>query len=284
MITQQEIQTLSQDIQNMSNSPTVYDKNNKPTLGNDDLFFYSDKQNLTEYIKNKKSYTLMPQLQFPPEPWIGNIINPSVILLSGNPGFGVAPVKGNLARIKNLSGPQFKDFQKIFADQLEGTNTDQENYLTHQLSGNQNDPIVIGDGDYWKNVLGKLNLSDDKIKKIAVFEVHPYHTVKYENIGEKNLLPSQIYILDKIKNLSNDKTIFIIMRDRKYWKKNLSEILRAAARDNRLFMLSSAQNNVITENNILLYTSELWDLEENLEKKKNECKDGAYTCLLNSIL
>lgn len=278
--------------------PKEYD-----SVGNicdNDIYFEADKEVLAKHRKKTKKKDNILQLQFPPEPWIGNIKDPKVIILSGNPGFSFDKASGdsNAERIKNLRiKNKFDDFLDITSEQIIGD----RNFLTHQVCGGIDDPIIIGETDYWKNQLCGLfkkhknkRSGDDKdlVNKIAVFEVHPYHSRRLEVFEGNDELPSQQMIVNKILQLIKDReneVIIIISRAKDYWiSKLFNECAFSPFRKmmelNNVFVLSSAQNTKLTSNNITSYDMRRYNLEKSLKAYSSDRnKKKAFERLTNKL-
>ena len=270
-----------------------------------DIYFDDDKEILDEYVQKEGNKDYILQLQLPVEPWIGNTINPKVIILTGNPRFDypkpfATPYDRYASRMStSMSTKVFDDYKEILAKQVAMDGVETNNYLTHQFSLNTNDPVFLADSYknksgkpelYWNAKLSSLisdvnaaGMVSDVEKKIAVYEVHGYHSHNFENFPGDKLLPSQQFAIESIQRLAKKNPIFILFRAEEYWKKHLGDILLQASINDRLYKLSSVQNSTISQNNVIKYTPDLWIKEEALKIEKEKCKKGAFTDLVSKI-
>lgn len=170
------------------------------------------------------------QLQYFPEPFLGDVINAKVLLLNLNPGVDILNKQFHrqekyLVRANNNIRHQPQDFPFFLLDQeLEG------------LPGHE----------WWSKKLKRLisETSVEKVAKgIACIELHGYPSERYKHISGLESMKYSKYLVEKA---MERKAFLIIMRGQKFWQSivpNLSEY------GNKSHVIN-VQNPCITPNNL----------------------------------
>lgn len=96
-------------------------------------------------------------------------------------------------------------------------------------------------------------------KNIAVVEWFPYKSDKFKYPGKRKRVASQEYSFNLVSEAMDRGALIIISRSVKLWEESVPELQNY----NRKLTLSSAQNVVITPNNLLLNrekTTAAWEM------------------------
>lgn len=142
-----------------------------------------------------------------PEPYIGNPNTSSVVFLVLNPGFDENDVT------LNMNDPYFI--------KMSGKNLSHKSdfyYLDERLN-------YTGGYKWWNLILGPLikEFSHELIRhKVCCIEYFPYHSVTYKN--SRNVLPSQKYSFELVKQAIKDNKTIVVMRAEKLWLKAVPEL------------------------------------------------------------
>ena len=151
------------------------------------------------------------QLHLAPEPWIGSINAPIVILLA-NPG----------ATLNDLTGkPQFKA-NEITKLSLENLNQERANFFHFFF-----DPILNGtQGQAWYQkafgtLLNKFS-SESLSNNILTCEIAPYHSHRWKRPSDE--LPTQLYTNFIVKTAVQRNALILIHRGRNYWFEKVPEL------------------------------------------------------------
>lgn len=170
------------------------------------------------------------QLQYFPEPFLGDVINAKVILLNLNPGVDILNQQFHkedryLIRANKNIRHQPQDFPFFLLD--------------HVLKG-------LPGHEWWSKKLKRLisETSVEKVAKgIACVELHGYPSERYKHISGLASMKYSKYLVEKA---MERKAFLIIMRGQKFWQSivpNLSEY------ENKSHVIN-VQNPCITPNNL----------------------------------
>jgi len=182
---------------------------------------YPDDEDILEAFNKKAGNKTKYYLGCPAEPWHGNPLNASVIILSLNPGFvpGVNDVKA-----QQFGPAQKEDIwmqMKSWLELAPGTSFMPENPHTFEIIDE------LGD-HYWTDKLRPL-LKEYKMdevsfyREIALVQLCAYSSEKYADFPKGTVLPSQQLTKDIIRYIAYEKpeTQFVLMRGEPKWKELL---------------------------------------------------------------
>jgi len=182
---------------------------------------YPEDEDILEAFNKKAGNKTKYYLGCPAEPWHGNPLNASVVILSLNPGFipGVNDVKAQ------QFGPAQKEAiwmeMRSWLELSQGASFMPINPLTFEVMDE------LGD-HYWTNKLRPL-LKEYKMddvsfyREIALLQLCAYSSEKYADFPKGTVLPSQQLTKDIIRYIAYEKpeTQFVLMRGEPKWKELL---------------------------------------------------------------
>jgi len=196
-----------------------------------------EKALIEDFNKQAKEKHKIPTAIFP-APFVGNVLDPQVVLLTNNPGYDYK--EADRGFYKNA------EVRRMFFDNM--INADQSFFCLEKR--------YIEMSPYWDvklkpviEVVGR----EKTAKGISVIEFFPYHSVKYKSIPkqlikkhftEGNYLPSQLYNFESVRQAMERGAIIIIQRGETRWKEAIPELTGKACRTN------SYGNPVISSNNL----------------------------------
>ncbi|GBD88122.1 hypothetical protein BMS3Abin03_02056 [bacterium BMS3Abin03] len=180
--------------------------------------------------KNKKNSKVQIKTDLFPEPFVGNI-NAPIVLLSLNPGF-------SRADYKFYSTPPAK---QIWVNNIQHKQNEYPFFLIDPIFNKSRNGF-----DWWTErlkdliyVYGAKKLS----QALLCIEFFPYHSEKYKDIGK--ILDSQKYAFYLVKEAMQRKAIIIITRSKNKW----FDQVEGLDSYNNLHFLNSSQSIYITSNN-----------------------------------
>lgn len=203
------------------------------------LVLEEDKPLIDTFNRKTKKKENQIDTSLPPEPFVGDINNAEVFILSLNPGIK----KTADINIDREYNKKFPDFEKQVIDNIH-QNLDKE-YPHFYL----NPKNCLSEGfKYWTSKLSDLIENKDDLKKlskkICTLEYFPYHSVNFKK--PKDQLPSQKYTFEIVKKAMKNNKIIVLMRGMKIWKKEI----KGLEEYNKLIQLNSPQNPKISEKNV----------------------------------
>jgi len=210
---------------------------------NDFYVLEEDAENINtfnEYIKdfkNTESYRIHPEIM--PAPFMGDILNSKIVILTLNPGYDPKEEK-------------------------EGFYTEYNHYWEKQIIHKFPvpeyplfcfDEKYVKKSDYWKKKLYPLIQvsSVEKVSKhISIIQFFPYHSLKYRDIPKrisKDYLVSQQYNFELVKKAIERDAIIIILRSKRLWLDAIPELV-TLKKQGKLYNTNSYLNPILSENNL----------------------------------
>lgn len=176
------------------------------TMGN--LNNYIAEIDLPIYERFEKQFSTINLTQ-PPQPFWGNIKNPSIIVLFNNPNIqGTLKKKYIQSLLDNIKGIQPFDY-------LDDTDEENEDYKYWRRRFNNIKEVMTESG------ISNFN------KYIGEFEFHGYNSSTFRKFNIKETydgyLPTQIYMFEHIKNIIKvHKPLIILARGKTNWLEALN--------------------------------------------------------------
>lgn len=186
---------------------------------------------------NKERFRIHPEIM--PAPFMGDILNSKIVLLTLNPGYDLNEEEHNY----------YKEYKHYW-----------EKQIVHEFP-NQKLPLFcleesyIPFSDYWKiklNPLIQISSVEKVAKNISIIEFFPYHSLKYRDIPKrisKDYLVSQQYNFELIRKAIERDAIVIILRSKRLWLEAMPE-LKTLENHGKLYNTNSYLNPILSENNL----------------------------------
>ncbi len=191
---------------------------------------------LQRIISKDEYYNYHIHTRILPAPFMGDVMNSPIVLLTLNPGWDEEEAK--------------KDFYNKYSAYW-------ITMLTHEFPI-PDLPLFCLDEEYaesspyWVNKLIPLIEETSKeavARNISVIQFFPYQSKKYKGMNKKlsnGFLESQKYNFDLVKKAIDRKALIIILRGRRIWKDAVEELKEYP----RLKYTNSVLNPILSENNL----------------------------------
>jgi hypothetical protein len=197
-------------------------------------------KNFNEYIKGfKDSENYRIHSEIMPAPFMGDILNSKIVILTLNPGYDVNEEEYNY----------YKEYKHYW-----------EKQIVHEFPVPDYplfcfDKKYVEKSDYWKIKLDPLiqESSVEKVaKQISIIQFFPYHSKKYRDITKrisKDYLVSQQYNFELVRKAIARDAIIIIQRSKRLWLEAVPE-LKKLDNEKKLFNTNSYLNPIMSEKNL----------------------------------
>ena len=188
----------------------------------------TDLESVLEFNRSATQDSMI-HLELPPEPFIGNLQAP-VVLLGLNPGFSPS----------DLQTHQDDRFIEVSRRNLRNENPQ---YPFFFLNPNINAPGRV----WWEQKLARLISIKGReavSKKVLCVEYFPYHSRRFAHA--KLRVSSQDFSLELVRQAMNREALIIVLRSAKLW---FSALLELSVYE-RIYHVKNPQNVIITPINL----------------------------------
>lgn len=197
-------------------------------------------KNFNEYLKDiKDTERYLIHSEIMPAPFMGDILNSKIVILTLNPGYDLNEEKHNY----------YKEYKHYW-----------EKQIVHEFP-NQKLPLFcleesyIPFSDYWKiklNPLIQISSVEKVAKNISIIEFFPYHSLKYRDIPKRisrDYLVSQQYNFELVRKAIERDAIIIVLRSKRLWLEAIPELVPLKDQG-KLFKTNSYGNPIMSEKNL----------------------------------
>lgn len=158
-----------------------------------------------------------------PQPWLGNIINPSILILGKNPGFKISGKVNDLTDngIINESndGENIISIRDVLIKNLDSSKKREYNSIEWILDKNNKSWL----SHWWRDKFFCDRLGEAKNMNIGIFNYYPFYSSKANDLDKNYNSASAEKVQDIFENEENKKNIKAIIFMWKgaidYWKK-----------------------------------------------------------------
>jgi len=197
-------------------------------------------KNFNEYLKGfKDSENYRIHTEIMPAPFMGDVLNSKIVILTLNPGYD-----------KDEDKNEYYDYYKSYW----------EKQIVHEYPVPEYplfcfEEKYVEKSNYWKKKLYPLIQvsSVEKVaKNISIIEFFPYHSEKYRDIPKKiskDYLISQQYNFQLVRKAIERDAIIVIQRGKRLWEKAIPELIEYE-NQGKLFKTNSYGNTIISKGNL----------------------------------
>jgi len=208
-------------------------KNPWQDLPKDSWILPIDAQCIYDYNNKYNSLEFEIHYELPPEPYLGNI-NAPIVLLALNPGYSGTDYK---FMIDNHS---FSESMKKTRLQIK------QKYPFYHLNPKfQDNPGLLYWNNKFKHILN-IYTAEQVANSILLLEYFPYKSKSFKICKETKFIPSHEYARFLLKRAMDRKALVICLRSRKYWIDSLPELENYS----ELYFCNSPRNPILSINNI----------------------------------
>lgn len=206
-------------------------------LDDNNLVLKQDRE-IIEKFNNQTNETYKVHTDIMPAPFMGNVLESPIVLLTLNPGYDEKEDERNY----------YKDYKSYWINEI------QHLHSVSELPLFCLDEKYIESSDYWlKKFMPLISFtSKEKVaNNISIIQFFPYHTKKYKNIPKRLLdgnLESQNYNFQLVRQAIERKAIIIILRGRKYWFQ--SDAVPELEKYQNTHFTNSYLNTILSEKNL----------------------------------
>lgn len=192
-----------------------------------------------ESLSHDKKEHFRIHTEIMPAPFMGDILNSKIVILTLNPGFD---------NTENGNG-----YYKVYKEYW-------EKQIVHQFP-DPNYPLFCFEkkyvtySNYWQiklNPLIEVSSTEKVAKNISIIQFFPYHSLKYKDFPKSILngyLESQKYNFELVKMAINRNALIVIQRGKNLWFKAIPELEKLEI-EKTLYKTNSYLNPIMSENNL----------------------------------
>ena len=174
-----------------------------------------------------------------PAPFMGDILNSKIVILTLNPGFD---------KTENKNG-FYQEYKENW-----------EKQIVHQFPDPKYplfcfEKKYVTFSNYWQiklNPLIQVSSVEKVAKNISIIQFFPYHSEKFRNIPKKiskDYLISQQYNFHLVRKAIERDAIIVIQRGERLWKEAIPELEKLDNKKN-IYKTNSYLNPIMSENNL----------------------------------
>lgn len=191
-----------------------------------------------EYInKYDEKYRIHSEIM--PAPFMGDILNSKIVILTLNPGFDPKEAKRDF--YEKYKKYWEKQIVHLFPDPNYPLFCFEKKYVTYS--------------NYWQiklNPLIQVSSVEKVAKNISIIQFFPYHSEKFRNIPKKiskDYLISQQYNFHLVRKAIERDAIIVIQRGERLWKEAIPELEKIDNKNN-FYKTNSYLNPIMSEKNL----------------------------------